>query len=346
LIEFLEDRVMTRTLSLALLLSILITAPSQAAYHLLRKIPLGGDGGWDYVSVDADAHRVYIARSTRVMVVDEETGKLIAEIPNTPRVHGVALVPKLGRGFITTAGDSSVAVFDLKTLAVTGRVRAGLHPDAILYDPSSERVYAMNAGGNSITVIDAATTNVVGTVELKGGPEAAVVDTKGHLFVNLEDSSAVQVVDTKTLASVGYWPLSPGTEPTGIALDEEHHRLFSNCADSMMVILDSANGKIVKTLPTGRGVDGAAFDSETHLAFSPNGAGTLTVVHEESADAFKVREDVPTQMGARTMALDPKTHHVFLVTALFTPPPAPTPDNPHPRRGIVPGSFVLLEFGE
>jgi YVTN family beta-propeller protein len=341
-----EEHVKSRALSITILLALINAAPSQAAYHLLRKIPLGGDGGWDYVTVDPDAHRIYIARSTRVMVVDEETGKLIAEIPNTPRVHGVALVPKLGRGFITTAGDSSVAVFDLKTLAVTGRVRAGVRPDAIVYDASSGRVYVMNAGGNSITVIDAATTKVVGTIDLKGGPEAAVVDMKGHLFVNLEDSSAVQVVDTKTLTAVGYWPLSPGTEPTGIALDEEHHRLFSNCADSMMVILDSTNGKIVKTLSTGRGVDGAAFDAQSHLAFSPNGVGTLTVVHEEGADEFKVRENVPTQAGARTMALDPKTHHVFLVTALFTPPPAPTPENPHPRRGIVPGSFVLLEFGE
>ena len=335
-----------RILPLALVLVVSMTTSAHAGYHLLRQVPLGGDGRWDCLTVDADARRLYIARSNRVMVVDADSGTLIAEIPNTPGVHGVALVPKVGRGFVTTAGDTSVAIFDLKTLTRVGSVRTGIRPDVIVYDSTSGRVFVMNAGSNSVTVIDATTSAVIGTVPLRGRPEFGAVDGAGRLFVNLEDSSAVQVVDTRTLAPIACWSLDPGTEPTGIALDPVNYRIFSNCADSIMVIMDATNGKVLKTLPTGRGTDGAAYDPSTRLAFSPNGAGTLTVVHEESPGEFVVRENVATQIGARTIALDEKTHHVFLVSAQFTPPPAPTPEVPHPRRGIVPGSLVLLEFGE
>jgi DNA-binding beta-propeller fold protein YncE len=280
------------------------------------------------------------------MVVDADSCKLIAEIPNTPGVHGVALAQKLGRGFTTNAGDTSVTIFDLRTLKVLGHARTGVRPDAIVFDPASGRVFTMNAGSHDATAIDAALGTVVGTVPLAGRPEVPVVDGAGRLFVNLEDSSAVQVVDTRSLKPIARWSLAPGHEPTGLAMDAESHRLFSVCADSVMVVMDAGNGRVIDTLPIGRGTDGAAFDPQTRLAFSSNGAGSLTVVEETGPGSFQVRESVPTQPGARTLALDEKTHRVFLVTAQFGPPPAPTAVQPRPRRTIVPGSFMLLVFGE
>jgi YVTN family beta-propeller protein len=343
-------RAMTRLIRCAIPLVLgficCLPTPSNATYHLLKKVPLGGDGGWDFLSLDPEGRRLYIARSNRVMVVDADSCNLIAEIPNTPGVHGVVPVHKLGRGFTTDAGDTSVTIFDLRTLKVLGHVRTGLRPDAIVFDPASGRIFTMNAGSNDATAIDAAKGTVVGTVPLAGRPEVAVVDGAGRLFVNLEDSSAVQVVDTRSLKAIDRWPLAPGHEPTGLAIDVPGHRLFSVCADSIMVVMDATTGRVIDTQPTGRGTDGCAFDPLTSLVFSSNGVGTLTVVEEIDPGSFRVRENVPTQPGARTLALDDKTHRVFLVTAQFGPPPAPTPQQPHPRRTIVPGSFVLLVFGE
>jgi len=321
-------------------------APAQAAYHLLKKVTLGGNGGWDLLSLDAEGRRLYIARSDRVMVVDADSYKLVAEIPNTPGVHGVAIARHEGRGFTSNGGDTSATIFDLKTLQRVGRVTTGVRPDAIVYDAASDRVFSMNVGSKDVTAIDPAKGVVIGTVPLDGRPEYAVSDGQGKLFVNLEDSSAVQVLDTHSLSRVARWSLSPGTEPTGLALDREHHRLFAACADSLMIVLDSDTGRVIASLSIGRGPDAAAFDSSKHLAFSSNGVGTVTVIEEGSPDDLRVRETVPTQAGARTMALDEKKHRLYLVSAEFGPPPQATPERPHPRGPVLPGTFVLLVYGE
>lgn len=319
---------------------------AHAAYHLLKKTVLGGDGGWDLLALDSVGRRLYVARSNRVMVIDADSCTLVAEIPTTPGVHGVAISRHEGRGFTSNGGDTSATIFDLQTLQRTRRVTTGIRPDAIVYDDASGRVFSMNAGSEDATVIDAAKGAVVGTIPLGGKPELAVSDGAGRLYVNLEDSSAVQVVDTRTLERVARWPLSPGIEPTGLAIDRAHHRLFAACADSQMVVLDSSNGRFVAALPIGRAPDGAAFDQATGRAFSSNGVGTLTVIQEDSPDKFRVLQTVPTQPGARTMVLDEKTHCLYLVTATFGPPPPPTAERPHPRGPVLPGSFVLLVYGE
>ena len=343
-------RVSTRHIRFAIIIALSVAcrpiASADAAYHLLQKVPLGGDGGWDLLTLDGEGRRLYVARSDRVMVIDVDRYKLVGEIKGTPGVHGVAIAHDLGRGFTSNGGDSSVTIFDIKTLGEIGGVATGIRPDAIAYDSASGRVFTMNVGSLDATAIDAARGKVVGTVPLSGRPEVAVTDGAGRLFVNLEDRSAVQVVDTRTLKPVARWPLSPGTEPSGLAIDRERHRLFAVCADSLMIVMDSDNGRVVTSLPIGRGVDAAGFDPATRRAFSSNGVGSLTVVQEDGPDSLRVLENVPTQPGARTMALDEKSHRVFLVSANFGPPPAPTPERPHPRGPVLPGTFVLLVYGE
>jgi DNA-binding beta-propeller fold protein YncE len=319
-------------------------APVEAGgYHVAQRLKVGGEGGWDILTVDPDAHRLYYGRSTRMQVLDLETGKVVGEIPDTPGIHGVALVPDLGRGFTSNGRDSSVTVFDLKTLAVVTRVHIdGRNPDAILYEPVTKRVFVFNGGSQGATAIDAATGTVAGTVALDGRPEFAVADGHGRVFVNLEDSSAVAGFDAKSLKVESRWSLAPGEGPSGIALDREQHRLFSVCGNEKIVVLDSKSGKVVATLPIGKGTDGAEFDPATGLVFSSNGEGTLSVIHEDSADKFTVVATVPTQRGARTMALDPKSHRIYLATASFGETPAPTPERPRPRPPMLPDSFEIL----
>ena len=321
-------------------------APSGAAYHPLKRIVLGGEGGWDLLTVDAEARRLYIPRSSHILVVDADSCKIIGDILDTPGVHGVAVAQDLGRGFSSNGGDSSATIFDLKDLKPLGKVRTGIRPDAIVYDPASRRVFTMNAGSRDATAIDAVHGKVAGTVILGGRPELAAVDGKGRLYVNLEDSSAVAVVDTRALKVVAHWSLAPGLEPTGLALDREHQLLFAVCGNQLMVVMSAVDGKVVTTLPIGNGVDGVVFDPEKGLAFSSNGEGSLTVVKEEAPDRLRVLDTVSTQTGARTLALDERTHRLFLVTAEFGPVPEPTAEHPHPRRPTVPGSFVLLVVGE
>lgn len=311
-------------------------------YKIVTQYKVGGEGGWDILTVDSDTHRLYYGRGTRMQVLDLETGKVIGEIPGLPGIHGVALVPGLNRGFTSNGRDSSVTIFDLKTLAVLGRVPVGRNPDAIIYEPVTKRILVFNAGSRSATAIDAASGTVAGTVALDGQPEFAVADGQGKVFVNLEDSSAVAGFDAKSLKVESRWPLVGGEGPSGIALDRAHHRLFSACGNEKMVVLDSRTGKVVATIPIGKGPDGAEFDPGTGLAFSPNGEGTLTVIHEDSADKFSVAGTVTTQRGARTMTLDPKTHRLYLAAASYGEAPAPTADHPHPRPPMLPGSFVML----
>ncbi len=321
-----------------------LAGPSR--YHLKNKIKLGGEGGWDYITFDAAAGRLYISRATHVTVLDAASGKVAGDIPDTQGVHGIALAPDLGRGFTSNGRSASVTIFDMKTLAVIGNAKTGEGPDAIVYDPASHRVFTMNGRAKSSTAIDAATGNVAGTIELGGRPEFAVADGKGHVYVNLEDKSDELELDTVKLAALKRWPMAPCTEPSGLAMDREHRRLFAGCDNKLMAVIDADNGKVIATPAIGEGVDANGFDPGTQCAFSSNGDGTLTVVHEDSPDKFTVVENVATQRGARTMALDEKTHDVYLVTAEFGPRPAPTADNPRPRPPMIPDSFVVLVFGK
>jgi YVTN family beta-propeller protein len=319
---------------------------SPTGYHVIKRVKLGGEGGWDYLTFDAKGNRVFISRSTHVMVVDADTGAVVGDIPDTQGVHGIAIADEFGKGYTSNGRANAVTVFDLKTLKVLKQIPVGKNPDAIIYDPASKRVFTMNGASSDTTAIDAKTDTVAGTVALEGKPEFATSDEKGHVFVNLEDKSVIVNMDSQKLSVLSRWPLAPCEEPSGMAIDRKHHRLFSGCSNKLMAVVDSDSGKVITTLPIGAGVDANGFDPDEGLAFSSNGGdATLTVVHEDSPQKFTVVENVPTQRGARTMALDAKSHRVFLVTAEFGPPPAPTPERPRPRPSIVPGSFTLLVVG-
>ena len=323
-----------------------VFAAGPGGYHIVHRFPIGGAGGWDILTLDPGTRRLYFGRGDRMQVVDVGTGKLVGELSGTPGIHAVALAPDLGRGFTSNGRDSSVTIFDLKSLKFIARVQTnGQNPDMILYEPRSKRVFSFNGRSHDTTAIDAATGAVVGTLDLAGKPEFAVADGHGGIFVNLEDSSAVVRFDATSLEVTARWPLAPGEEPTGIAFDADHQRLFSACSGSKMIVSDPRAGRVVGEFPIGTGVDGAAFDTKTSLAFSPNGGdGTLSVIHQDGPDRYRVVETVTTQRGARTIALDPKSHHVYLAAAEYGEAPAATAENPHPRRPMVPGSFVILDL--
>ena len=334
--------------SLSLILLILLSTVTFAAsgYHLVKTIPVGGEGGWDYLAFDPGAGRLFISRATHVIVLDPASGKTVGDIPDTPGVHGIALAPDLGRGFISNGRAGTVTIFDLKTLATIGQAKAGENPDAIVYDSAGKRVFAMNGRSGDATAIDGASGTIAGTIPLGGKPEFAVADGRGRVYANLQDKSQLLALDSRKLEVVARWPLAPCEKPTGLAMDLEHRRLFSGCGNKLMAVLDADSGKVIATLPIGSGVDATRFDPGLQYAFASNGEGTLTVVHEETPDKFVVVENVSTQRGARTMALDPATHQVYLVTADFGPAPAPTPAQPHPRPAIVPNTFVVLVFAK
>jgi len=323
------------------------TVQAQAAtpgYHVIQRINAGGEGGWDYVTVDPDGNRLFLSRGTHAMVIDLGRDSVVGDIPNTLGIHGVALAPELNRGFTSNGRDSSVTIFDYKTLAPIAVVRIpGRNPDAILYDPATKRVFTFNGGTSNATAIDATNGIVVGTVDLGGKPETAVSDG-GKVYANIEDKSEIAVFDPKTLAVLARWPLAPCEEPSGLAIDRVHQRLFAGCGNKTMAVVDMRTGKVVATPAVGSGVDAAGFDPGTQLAFTSNGEGTITVVHEDTPDKYTVVETVPTQRGARTMAVNPKTHRLYTVTAEFGPAPAPTADRPRPRPPMIPGTFVVLEL--
>jgi DNA-binding beta-propeller fold protein YncE len=314
----------------------------ESAYKLLKTIPVGGEGGWDYLTMDPEGRRLYVSRSTRVMVIDVDKGKVVGEVANTPGVHGVALVPRHKRGFSSNGGDSTATAFDLESLKETARPKVGSRPDAILYDPATDRVFTFNAGGGDATAIDAENATVAGTVKLGGRPESGVADEKGMVYVNLVDKDEVAAFDAKELAVKERWPVAPGKGPMGLAMDRAKRRLFVTCRNEKMVVLDANSGKVLADVAIGRGTDACAFDPGTGLAFSSNGDGTLTVVEEKPADTYRVAANVPTQAGARTMALDTRTHNVLLVTARFK---AAAPGEKG-RRAMEPDSFVILVVGK
>lgn len=327
----------TKALYAGLLLSGIACGASAAPYLVTDRWPVGGDGGWDLLTVDSDAHLLYLSRATHVTVVDTATGRPVGEIPDTPGVHGIALAPDLNRGFVSAGKANAVKIFDLRTRRVLGTVAVGAKPDAILYEPQARRTVVFNGHSDSATVIDATDGRLVGTIALGGDPELARTDGAGHVYVNLENRSQLAAVDIARLKVSARWAL-PGCEgPTGLALDAQHHRSFSACANAVLAILDTVSGRPIATLPIGKGVDGAAFDPGTQDVFAPSGEGTLTVVHEIDPDHFAVTQTLATARGARTIALDARAHRLYLPTARFGSAPAG-----HRKPPVLPGSFVVL----
>src|SRR6202521_2685914 len=333
-------------LGLFVLLLATFAMAADPGYHVIKTYKLGGEGSWDYLNLDSSSRRLYISRATHVIVIDADSGKPVGDIPDTPGVHGIALAPELGRGFISNGREGTVTIFDIETLKLITKVKVGDNPDAILYDPATKRVFTFNGKSQDSTAIDAAKGTVLGTIKLEGKPEFAVSDGKGEVFVNLEDKSQLDAIDPNKLEVKSRWPLAPCQEPSGLSMDRKNRRLFSGCDNKMMAVVDADSGKVIATPAIGGGVDTTVFDEGTGLAFASCGEGVLTVVREESQSKFSVAENVTTQEGARTLALDDKTHQVFVVTAKFGPPPAPTPEQPHPRHSILPDTFVVLVVGD
>jgi len=324
-------------IALAITAAVAAPPPGTSGYHVIKTVSVPGDDGWDYVAVDSDARRVYISHGTHVVVMNADTYAIEGDIPDTPGVHGIAIVPDLGRGFISSGRANTATIFDLKTLKVISTVKTDANPDAIAYDSVSKRVFTFNGRGKNATAINASDGTVVGTLALGGKPEFAVADGKGSMFANNEDTSEVIEIDTRKLTETHRWPLAPCKSPSGLALDGKSRRLFSVCDEKVMSVVDADSGKVVATPKICDGPDAAAFDPATNYAFASCGDGNLTVVHEDSADKFSVIDNVPTKKSARTMGLDLKTHNIFLPAADFDPPA------PGERRGkMKPGSFVIL----
>jgi YVTN family beta-propeller protein len=315
---------------------------SAGGYKIVQRIQLEGDGFWDYLNADDVTGMLYVSHGKMVHVVDMKTGKSVATITDVNGVHGIAIAPEFNKGFISNGADNNVTVFNTKDFSVIEKVDVtGKNPDAILYEPLTKTIITWNGRSSNATVIDAKTDKVIQTIDLAGKPEAVVSDGKGKVFVNIEDKSEVSMINVKTWKVEQSWSISPGEEPSGLALDNENHRLFS-ATDKLMVVLDAETGKVITTLPTGGRVDGAGFDPGLKRAYSSCGEGELTVVQEENANSFKVLANVPIQPGARTISVSAKTHRIYLPTAEFGPTPKKTADNPRPRPALKPGTFTVL----
>jgi len=334
---------------LLLLFSLFFVTSAFAAtpqYHVIKKIELGGNGFWDYLSVDNEARRLYVSHGTQVIVVDLETDKVVGNIPDTPGVHGIALAPELNRGFISCGQSNTAIIFDLKSLKVLGQVKTGTNPDNILYDSTSKQVFTFNGRSNDATAFDAATGEVKGTIALGGKPECAKLDGKGKIYVNIEDKNEVVEIDIQKLAISKHFSINPGEEPTGMAIDIEHHRIFTACGNKTLAVLDTETGKVIATVPIGEGCDGVSFDSETGMVFCANGEdGTLTVVKESSTGKFEVAQTINTQNGARTITIDPKTHNVLLPVGQSGPPQGPGSAS-GAQTTTDKGSFVVIAVGK
>ena len=292
-----------------------VPAPAGSGYSIIKKIPIPGTGSWDYLGIDEAARRLYVSHGTQVEVIDIDALTVVGSIPNTPGVHGIAIAPEAGRGFVSDGQANTVTIFDLKTLKPIADGPTGRKPDAIIYDPATLRVFAFNGGSNSATVIDAASGKVAGTVDLGGGPEFAAADGAGFVFNNLEDESLVLKINSRELKVEQRWPTAPCASPSSMAMDRANRRLFLGCRSKVMAVMNADTGQIITTLPIGDHVDATAFDSETKLIFNSNGEGTITVIHEDSPDKYSLVDTVTTLPRAKTMALDPKTHQLFLSTA-------------------------------
>jgi outer membrane protein assembly factor BamB len=327
-------------------------AAATGGYHLLKKYSFGAAEGstreyFDYITVDSAARRVYVSHGTEIKVLDVDSGAVVGNITGLKQDHGVALAPEFGRGFITDGAQAKVIIFDLANLKVIGEAKADKDADSIVYDPASKRVFAMNGDPHSSTVIDAKTGNVLGTIDLGGVPEFAVADGAGTVYVNIEDKNELVAINSGTLKIKSRWPVAPAGAPTALAIDIKHKRLFSTGrGPQMLVVMDSDNGKVIQSFPISSGADAAVYEAETGLLFASTREGMIHIFHEDSADKFSEVETVKTEFGAKTMGLDTKTHNLFVDTADFGEPPAPTAERPHPQRAAVPGTFRVLVYGK
>jgi YVTN family beta-propeller protein len=322
------------------------TPAANGLYHFLREIPIGGEGGWDILTIDSAASRLYLSHATKVVVIDLSKNTVAGEITDTPGVHAFVPVPELQRGFSSNGKESKSSVVDLTTLKTISKIDTGTNPDAIVYEPRHGEVYVFNHTGNSVTVINPRAAAVSASIPLGGNPEFAAVDeTAGRIYCNIEDRNEVAVIDTAKHEVVARWSLAPGEGPSGIGLDARHHRLFSGCHNKMMVMLDTESGKVVDTVPIGAGVDGCAFDDARQLAFASCGDGTTTIAREEAPDKLTVLQTLKTERGARTIALDPKSHWIYLPSAQFQPLPSPSPGMSPGRPSVVPNTLKLLVYG-
>ena len=316
------------------------------SYHLLKEIPVGGDGGWDYLSVDSAARRLYVSHATKVVVIDLDKETVVGEIADTPGIHGIAIAPELGRGFSSNGRENKSSIVDLKTLKTISKVDTGENPDAIFYESGQKEVYTFNGRGKSATVFEAKTGKVVATIPLSGKPEFAQADLKANrVYCNIEDKSEVAVIDTKSHKVVNTWPIAPGEEASGMAFDVEHHRLFLGCGNKLMVMMDSTSGKVIASVPIGDRVDANAFDPATQLAFSSNGEGNVTIAHEDSPEKLTVVQTLKTERGAKTMALDPKTHKIYLASAKYEAQPEQAAGAGRQRPKMIADSFKILVYG-
>ncbi|HXP48859.1 MAG TPA: YncE family protein, partial [Bacteroidia bacterium] len=312
-------------------------------HKVVKKIDVGGEGGWDYLALDEPAQHLFLSHGNVVSVVDLKTDKVLTTIPDTKGVHGIAIANDLNKGFISNGRDTSITVFDLKTLAIIEKVKIkGINPDAILYDGFSHKVFAYNGRSHDATVLDAKTDKVIETIQLGGKPEFSATDEKGTVFVNIEDKNSIVAIDAATLKVKNIWSIAPGEEPTGLAIDTKTHRLFAVCGNKLMIVVNYDNGKVVTTLPIGDGCDGVAYDQAVNLAFSSNGEGTVTVVKQENDNSYKVVETIPTQKRARTITINKTKHQLYLPIAEFGEKPEATVENPKPRAAIKPNTFGVL----
>jgi DNA-binding beta-propeller fold protein YncE len=330
---------------LVLLFSGISVSLAQSKYQISNKIHLTGNNGWDYISVDEDAARLYVSHGTEVNVVDLTRNESIGIIPDTKGVHGIAVAKDLNKGFISNGRDTSVTVIDLKTLAFITKIKVtGNNPDAILYDPFTKRVFTFNGRSSNSTVIDAVTYKILETIPLPGKPEFSVTDFKGTVYVNIETKNLVCKINSKTMKMEQSWSIAPGEEPSGLAFDLKNNRLFSVCSNKLMVVSNPETGKVVTTLPIGDGCDGVAFDPILKRIYSANGEGNMTIVEQKDANTYVVLENLPTQKSARTITVNTKTHKIYLPAAEYGEAPAPTAENPRPRSPLKPNTFVVLEI--
>ena len=323
---------------------LMVAVSASAEYRILTRYEIGGEGGYDYLRVDPAARRLYVSRGAQVEVLDVDSGRRVGHVAPTKGVHGIAIAPDLGRGYTSNGGDRTVTMFDTATLATLANIGpTGVKPDAIAYDAATKRVYVCNGSPESgdISVIDAAAGKITGSIPVGGKLEELALDGAGKLFVNVEDKNLLAAVDLATGKVTARWPIAPGEEATGLAFDAKNHRLFLGCSNKLLVVLDANDGRVVATLPIGDGCDGVAFDPTTRRIFASCGEGVLTIIQEETPDKFSVRQNLKTELGARTIALDEKTHRVFMSVAKWGPPA------PGKKRGaIIPGSFAVVVVGE
>jgi DNA-binding beta-propeller fold protein YncE len=335
--------------SLVLFAAAAIAMSAAGTYQLIKKIPIPGDGGWDYVAADSEARRLFVSHNTEIVVLDLDSGAIVGKIAGGPDMHGAAIASEFGRGFISESNPGSVVIFDLKTLAKIDEVRVGDDPNGIIYDRETKRIFTADRGSKRITAIDAKTGKIAGTIENLGGrTEHLASDEAGHVFLNMQDRNTLLKLDARNLKVLETWSTAPCEAPSSMDIDRAHSRIFIGCrGDGMMAVVDATSGKIVATNPIGAGVDAAEFDPKTGLVyFSTGGNGVLSIFHQKSPDEYELVENVPTQPGARTMAVDRKTGRAYVAVAELGPRPAPSPENPRARPPVIPGTFSVLVLGQ